>query len=128
MAKDGIISGIWTEGPAKVTLRLPLIIFSEDESWIAYCPALDLSGYGTDEDEAQDSFRTVLSEYLSYTAHKKTLAKDLQHHGWELKKNLREGATPPTMEQLLKTNDDFNRIFNFHDFKKVETTVDLPAY
>jgi len=47
---------------------------------------LDLSGYGDSEDEAHNSFQTVLTEYLRYTVNKKTLGIDLESHGWSIKK------------------------------------------
>jgi hypothetical protein len=128
MAKDGIIRGTWSDGPAKVTLSLTLIIFSEESTCLAYCPALDLSGYGNDEEEARQSFSTTLSEYLRYTMHKKTLSSDLIDHGWKVKKNMQKGATPPTIQDLLSTNEDFSRIFNTYDFKKTETRVELPVF
>lgn len=127
MAKDVLISGTWSDGPASVKLKLPLIIFSEEGTHVTYCPALDLSGYGNNEQEARDSFSLVLSEYLSYTIRKKTLASDLSKHGWKVNKKLRKGATPPSIENLLKTNEDFNRVFNQYDFKKTETTVEIPT-
>ena len=128
MSKDLIISGTWKSGSNTVAVRLPLITFQEEDACVAYCPALDLSGYGDSEEEAKVSYETVLSEYLKYTINKKSLASDLESHGWRLKKNLRKGAIPPTMEQMLKNNEDFNRIFNTHDFKKTESVVSIPSF
>ncbi len=33
-------------------------------NYVAYSPALDLSGYGKTEEEARDSFNIVLKEYF----------------------------------------------------------------
>ena len=91
---------------------LPLISFFEDNCFITYCPALDLSGYGENETEANKSFEEVLSEYFKYTVNKKTLAEDLKKMGWTIRKNMHKNPIPPTMGKLLETNEDFNRIFN----------------
>jgi hypothetical protein len=127
MSKNQVLTGTWAEGANKIYCKIPLIIFEEDNSIIAYCPALDLSGSGNTEEEAKNSFEIVLSEYFKYTQHKKTLAEDLKGHGWLLKKNLNKGATPPSMSQLLESNEDFNRIFNTHEFKKTDTTIEIPC-
>lgn len=127
MSKQGTLQGQWADGRNKVECVLPLIIFKENDCTITYCPALDLSGYGVDEIEANRSFEDVLSEYFRYTIHKKTLAEDLRNHGWTIRKNLKKTPIPPTMEKLLKTNEDFNRIFNTHDFRKTQRTFTIPA-
>ena len=44
MSKDVLLSGTWKNGPAEVTVSIPLIIFNEDGDTIVFCPALDLSG------------------------------------------------------------------------------------
>lgn len=51
---------------------LALILFEEDGSQIAYCQALDVSGYGNDEEEAKRSFEISLSEFFRYLINKKT--------------------------------------------------------
>jgi Zn-finger protein len=127
MSKQGTIKGQWGEGKNKIKCVLPLIIFQEDNCTITYCPALDLSGYGADETEATRSFEEVLSEYFTYTVHKKTLAEDLKNMGWTIRKNLKKTPIPPTIEKLLETNEDFNRIFNNHDFRKTHRTFNIPA-
>lgn len=111
----------------KVDVNLPIIIFQEDESHIYYCPALDLCGYGKDENEAFESFKVVLSEYFLYTKNKKTLREDLRKLGWQIRRSLKKRMTPPTMSHLLESNENFNNIFNNHSFRKVETKVRIPA-
>ncbi len=109
-----------------VNVNLVLIIFKQDNNMVVYCPALDLSGYGTNESEAEKSFKTVLSEYFRYTLNKDTLKADLQKLGWK-SGNKRKLMTPPSMEKLLKENDNFKTVFNQYDFRKTVTPVDLPA-
>lgn len=127
MSRQGTIKGHWVSGKNEIECTLPLIIFEEDNSIIAFCPALDLSGYGTTEAEANHSFEETLSEYFRYTVNKKTLAADLEKNGWQIRKNLHKRPIPPSMGQLLESNEDFKRIFNTHDFRKRNTTINIPA-
>jgi len=127
MPKQGTLSGQWVEGENKIECELPLILFNEDDNTIMYCPALDLSGYGKDETEANQSFEEVLSEYFRYTVNKNTLAADLKKMGWTIRRNLKRQPIPPTMGELLENNEDFSRIFNTQDFRKTHKTVNIPA-
>ena len=117
--------------PAKegyVDLQVPLISFIDDNTHIIYCPALDLSGYGNDETEAKKSFDTVLEEYLNYTINKKSLWTDLKKLGWTITKSKKKpAATPPSMTEVLETNEEFSRIFDNYPFKKYNTGITLPA-
>ena len=70
MSKKQIMSGQWVSGKNRIKCSLPLIIFEEDNNVITYCPALDLSGYGSNEEEAKKSFEVTLSEYFKYTVNK----------------------------------------------------------
>jgi len=59
-------------------LKLSLISYRDDEAHYSYCPALELIGYGDNEQEAQDSFKIVLEEYIRYTTENQTLIADLE--------------------------------------------------
>ncbi|HRO41329.1 MAG TPA: hypothetical protein PL009_00750 [Flavipsychrobacter sp.] len=85
-----------------VACNLPLILFEEDNNTICYCPALDLSGYGSNEVEAQKSFEITLGEYFSYTINKKTLKTDLSRLGWQFKKNWKKKMVPPDISLSLE--------------------------
>ncbi len=111
-----------------VDIQLPIISFIDDNTHIFYCPALDLSGYGIDETEARISFNIVLEEYITYTINKGTLWIDLKKLGWIVSKSKYKPAIPPNMSQLLKTNDEFSRIFNNYPFRKFNTEFTIPAY
>ena len=74
MKKKVVITGSWRSASNIVKVRLPLIMFSEDDTQIIYCPALDLSGYGKTEPEARESFEITFDQFLQYTINKKTLA------------------------------------------------------
>ncbi len=128
MSKEVSIRGEWRSGKNVITCELPLILFEEDSNHITYCPALDISGYGSTESESNNSFELSLGEYFRYTINKKTLEEDLKKMGWIIKKHLKKAAIPPSMGTLLENNEDFNRIFNTMDFRKRSTTVTIPAF
>jgi len=127
MSKEGRISGKYVTGRKKIECNLPVILFQEENNFITYCPALDLSGYGATEAESNKSFEIVLGEYFRYTVNKNSLAEDLKKMGWIIRKNLKRNPIPPSMSKLLETNEDFTRIFNNHEFKKTNRTIDIPA-
>jgi len=125
--KEGIISGEWKSANSTIELTIPLIVFQQDNTYIAYCPALDLSGYGNTENEAYESFNVVMGEYFLYTTRKKTLADDLRKRGWIVRNNKTKPMRPPELSKLLETNKDFNRIFNNFPFKKIDQLVSVPS-
>jgi len=73
MSKEKIFTANWIAGDNNIDVKLPIIIFKENDIDIAYCPALDLSGYGSDESSALESFNISLREFLNYILNKKTL-------------------------------------------------------
>jgi len=71
----------------KINSELAIFLFKEDDSYIAYSPALDLSGYGKTEEEARNSFNIVLKEYFDYAINEGSLYQDLKNHSWNTKLN-----------------------------------------
>lgn len=65
-------------------LSLPVFLFEEENIFILYCPALELTGYGETEFEAWDSFKTTTQEYIAYTTQHGTLKTDLTRLGWHV--------------------------------------------
>lgn len=125
--QEASFEGTWKHGDKTVDVKLSLIIFNEEGTVIAYCPALDISGCGNTEVEAIDSFKIVSAEYFLYTTNKETLFKDLQQHGWKLPHHKRQKPMPPEMSELLSTNSEFNRVFNNFPFKKIDQQFAIPA-
>lgn len=124
--KGGNIKGKWTSGSNRIIVNLAIISFDEDNSTIVYCPALDVSGYGKSEKEALESFNIGLGEFFVYTLRKKTLTSELTRMGWEVKKSRHKPMHPPDLCKLLKTNDNFSRIFNDHSFRKFSQAIEMP--
>jgi hypothetical protein len=127
MTPETRFSGTWNNAKQEVQVDLALILFEEDGSQIAYCPALDVSGYGNNEIEAKKSFEISLSEFFRYLTNKKTFDKELQRLGWKIKKDHNKFMTPPSMTELLIGNENFSRIFNNFPFRKIDERIALPA-
>lgn len=127
MKKPTAFSGKWTSGKSLIEVNLPVIMFEEDGTQIVYCPALDLSGYGTSDPEALNSFQIALGEFFLYTTNKKTLQQTLQEMGWIIKKSKVKPIIPPSLSSLLETNDNFQRIFDNYPFRKVDQSFNIPA-
>jgi hypothetical protein len=124
--KKGNIKGNWVSGSKHITIDLAIISFDEDDSTIIYCPALDVSGYGKTEKEALESFHIGLGEFFLYTTRKKTFVSELTRMGWKVKKSSHKPMHPPELSKLLETNDNFNRIFNQHAFRKFNQAIEMP--
>jgi len=101
----------------KVTLSL--IEFNEDNTFIIYSPALDLSGYGYTQEEAKESFNEALIEFVKYTSNKKTTDKILTSLGW-IKKKYHNVSTfsPPKDSDLIKSNTQYSEIIDNKDYIK----------
>lgn len=108
-------------------VNLSVIKFEEDGCKIAYCPALDVTGYGKTDEEAEKSFEISLEEFFKYTTNKKTFEKEMERMGWTISHNKNKTLTPPPMTKLLQENDNFSRIFNDHSYYKEDLTIDLPV-
>ena len=68
-----------------------------------------------------------MSEYLSHTTENNTLEKDLKRLGWQVKKNLHSSFLPPPITKLLESNNNFKRVFEKFDYKKLSTNLMFPA-
>lgn len=88
---------------AKQTLRqkadsfyvnIEVLLFEEHGSFVAYCPALELSSYGDDEKDAKKAFEGALKIFLKDTAEKGTLEKFLLKLGWQLQQKPKANYQP----------------------------------
>ena len=105
---------------------LSLIEFQEDQVTIIYSPALDLSGYGYNLQEARNSFSEALQEFFRYTSNKKTTDKILEDLGWSIIDTKEKPRfNPPKDSDLVQTNPLFNDIVNNKDYKVSREDVEL---
>ena len=124
MGENISYNAAFTNKHSVITMDLSLVSFVDDKVFFVYCPALDLTGYGNNEDEAQQSFSQTLKMYFEDTIHKNTLFKDLERHGWVVKKQNR--LKSPDFDYLFKTNRQLKGIVNNRDFTKYTKQIQFP--
>ncbi len=91
---------IKTDGGENVLeLKLNILVFQEDNFFLAYCPSLNLSSYGDSIQDAKDAFDEIMQSYIQDTQSRGTLTKDLVSLGWRLE-IINHRAEPPSELQL----------------------------
>ncbi|MBL7811403.1 MAG: hypothetical protein JNL57_04185 [Bacteroidetes bacterium] len=126
MAKNLNLDGTFKDGKNTIQLKIPVWLFEDDGTWVAYCPLLDLSGYANDELAAMESFKVVLGEFLSYTVHKKTLEKVLNDLGWtKLKKSK---IIAPSIYDILSKNENAREIAENYPFTQSFEDIRIPEF
>ena len=75
---------IKTQGDQYIEVQLGVLVFQEEESFIAFCPALQMSTYGESISDVKEAFDDLIHTYLEDNAHTGNLEKDLIAHGWTL--------------------------------------------
>ena len=96
--------------------RLDLLFFKEDTIFFVYAPALDITGYGATETEAQQTFVVTLEAFLDFTQKNKTLEGELKRLGW--KKDNAVGFQPPFLDEMLQKHAYLSEIVRDYDFQK----------
>lgn len=109
----------------ELIVNLEMLIFKEDDTFIAYAPALDISAFGDTEEKAKDEFNQTMLSYLNYCLNKKTLFKDLQAHGWTVKSKKRIKA--PSEDKLIEMNETYKDIRENKEYKSINKEVCIPA-
>jgi predicted RNase H-like HicB family nuclease len=87
---------------------------------VSYCPALELSSFGKDEEDAKEGFEEALNIFIDELHKRGTLEKVLLNLGWGLRKLPFPSFVPPE-EKYLKTHPlGVNKSFN--------EKVSIPVY
>jgi hypothetical protein len=105
-----------------INIQLDIFYLNEEGIFTAYCPALELSSYGNNVEDAQSAFNEALEIFLEDTLQKGTLEKVLLKLGWTLKAMPKADFEPPK----LKVND-IKRL-SHHLIKGGTTRITIPAY
>ena len=105
---------------------LSLIEFNENDVTIVYSPALNISGYGYNSDEAKNSFKIALHEFFQYTNNKKTFDKVLKELGWTFKGSKKKPKMEaPLNSDLISKNPLYNDIINSKNYKVYKEDVEF---
>jgi len=116
--------GQLSNGKMGVTVDVTVYLWEEDGMCFVYSPALDLTGYGSTERNAKESFKIVLQEYITYTSNKKTLFDDLEQHGWLVNRK-KKRVHAPDFEDMFSENKEFKNILSNKATKREITEVEL---
>ena len=99
-------------------------IFQEEGSYIAYCPALDLSTCAATYNEAISNFYEAFQLYIECCVESGTLYEDLDEHGWKLQKS---NITPPKFTVLMK-KPEMKKLMNSNiSYERVVTPARIPV-
>jgi len=82
-------------------IRIEVIITQEDDCYLAYCPALELSSYGDSLTDAKKAFGEALAIFIGETERKGTLEKVLLGLGWTLQQKPSYKYQPPEKNPRL---------------------------
>jgi hypothetical protein len=82
-------------------VSLQVLILRQNDSYIAYCPPLELSTYGDSEDDVKVAFEDAVQIFLEETSSKGTLHAELQRMGWTINKNGSVRYVPATDREVL---------------------------
>lgn len=121
-----VFTGQFTTGNSTIHAKLEMYIFKEEETYIVYCPALDLSAYGESEEEAKKAFEKTFEIHFTYCINKKTLYEDLKQHGWTVKSKKQKKIKAPSFDKMLQTNDAFRDIARNKDYTKYSKEIGIP--
>ena len=88
----------------KVEVNLDLLLFKEGDYTVAFCPALNLSSFGINEEDAKLAFDEALSIFLEESTSRGSLEKILLDLGWGLRRLPKIRYTPPTPSHYLPTS------------------------
>ncbi len=126
-----IFEGKYRNNLASIKVKLLLIHF-EDENKVhfIYSPHLDLTGYGSNLEDARSSFEIVLKDFVDYTLKKKTLGKVLSGLGWELKGSAKKPkkVLAPSITSVIKENSYVSEIFDKYPVNTYHQEVGIPAF
>lgn len=111
-----------------VRVSLDMYLFKEDSSYIAYCPALDLSAYGDSEEHAKKSFEDIFAITIKYMLNKNTMKDDLINHGWQVKSMKEKKIKAPSFETMLKNNESFREILKNGEYTTYKEHVGIPQF
>lgn len=99
--------------------------YPKPNMWIAYCPSLNIIGYGYGEDAAKKDFEFMLDEYFTEQLKNKTLEQDLKNFGW---KKYNKAFDEPKATDLAAHDEMFSEVLNAPMYSKINIGNTYPAY
>jgi hypothetical protein len=125
--KEERIAGTWRQGNRHVKLDVQVWVFEEGGYQHVFSPHLDIVGAGATEEEAFESFRQTLSQFLDYTTNKGTFLTELKKLGWQIKKKTKPYVAPD-IQDLLRWNKTLKGIVKRGKYRVDSESVSVPVY
>lgn len=111
------------EGNRRHLFNIQLYIYEEDNMYVAYCPALDITSVGNSFNDATTNFHEHFQLYVETAIEADTLLDDLLAHGWKI-----EGVNlmQPTFDELLTKREFRDLMESSTQFDRVNARLEVP--
>jgi predicted RNase H-like HicB family nuclease len=103
---------IETDGVSTVEAFVEVQLIKDGDYIVSYCPALELSSFGKDEEDAKEGFEEALSIFIDELHKRGTLEKVLLNLGWGLRKLPVASFVPPEQKYLKAHPLSVKKSFN----------------
>lgn len=99
---------------SSIKLTVEVIIKKEDDYYVAYCPAIELSAYADTIEKAKSSFEKEIEIFLDETHKRGTLEKYLLKNGWRLQQTPELNYEPPrqSLDKISSLMKGIEKIVN----------------
>ena len=111
----------------KFRVGVELFIFKEDNQFIAYSPALEISSYGDTSKDAGNAFQEAASIFVKYAHKKGTLIADLLELGWTVTKKPKAVFSAPDLEDTVKSNPILQSLISSGQYQQSQTNMAVSA-
>jgi len=109
----------------KFTIGVEIFIFKEDEQFIAYSPALEVSSYGDTGKDAENAFQEATNIFIKYAYKKGTLVADLLELGWTITKKPKTIFNAPDLEDTVKDNPILQSLISSGQYQKTQSNMNM---
>lgn len=103
-----------------IRVSLAVFLYEDDGVYYAMCPALDIIGYGNNEDEAKTSFEVMIAEVIKEVVENGNLFVWLQSLGWSK-------CQPPKTTELINKDESLATIVNEKSYRTIHKDILLPC-
>lgn len=112
-----------------IQVRVSVFVYLDTEHpdgdmYIAYCPSLNLVGYGNGMENAKKDFEWIMEDYLDDMLKQGTLEKDLVEHGWKATK---KSFSEPIVSDMVNHNQQLRDVVNKGGYQNINIDITCPA-
>lgn len=99
--------------------------YPKKNMYIAYCPSLNITGYGLGKIAAKKEFEYLLNEYITEQLQNGTLTRDLIQLGW---KQYQSAFDEPKTTDMITHDDLLSDVLNTPTYSKINIGTTYTAY